>query len=251
MWRQFRLLSLVKQIGITVLFFHALFIAVLLLDHTLGKKHQAQKKIAVRTIAPQVTPPAAIAKKMAPPLQASTFKKQEISKKTTDLKQVKKREIANKEKKNEALLQEAQRKNKTPSNEQSALLLQEIAENLDILSPPPEIKASFRKIHLPSSIPKRVHIEDEIAFDAAYGEVLGLYLQEALDLPEYGEEKAKLTIDAAGTLLSLEIIETRSKKNSEFLKKRLPELTFPCFNDFGILETVHNFTVAFTNVENP
>lgn len=246
MWRRFRLLSLAKQIGLTVLFFHAVLVTFILLDHTLRKSRQFPTKIAIRTFSPSIistAPPKTIpVTGNASPQKAANTKKQGNVKKPT----VSKKETPSKilKKRGESPVERKER----ISHEQTALL-QEMAENLEILSSSTEIQTPRRKLNLPSSIPKRISVDDEIQLDPSYGAALGAYLQEALDLPEYGEVKVKLTIDAAGTLLTMEILETRNKKNSEFLKKRLPELSFPCFNDFGILDTVHNFTITFTNVE--
>lgn len=67
------------------------------------------------------------------------------------------------------------------------------------------------------------------------------FLQSKLKLPEYGEVKIRLEIDPKGHLLSMNILESRSEKNSSFLKNRLPELQFPCFNESSSL------TIVFKN----
>ena len=86
--------------------------------------------------------------------------------------------------------------------------------------------------------------------DPNYGEYLIAYLQNALDLPEYGDVKAKIEIDRFGQLVKCEILEAKNKKNAEFLKNRLPDLAFPCLNEFGIFDTTQSFTITFRNVEN-
>lgn len=81
----------------------------------------------------------------------------------------------------------------------------------------------------------------------SYGEILTTYLQNSLDLPEYGEVKVDLEIDCYGHLVRIEILEEKSKKNGEFLKKRLPELVLPCFNERGKLHETVVFTITFKN----
>lgn len=81
----------------------------------------------------------------------------------------------------------------------------------------------------------------------SYGEILTTYLQNSLDLPEYGEVKVDLEIDPYGHLVRFEILEEKSKKNAEFLKKRLPELILPCFNERGKLHETVVFTITFKN----
>lgn len=83
----------------------------------------------------------------------------------------------------------------------------------------------------------------------SYGEFLIAYLQSALDLPEYGDVRLKLEIDRFGRLIDCQILEAKSQENSTFLKNALPTLTFPCLNDFDIIETSQTFTITFRNVE--
>ncbi|HSX12836.1 MAG TPA: hypothetical protein VLE96_00225 [Chlamydiales bacterium] len=78
-----------------------------------------------------------------------------------------------------------------------------------------------------------------------YGQILIAYLQGCLDLPEFGEVKVDLEIDRNGHLVHFEILEEKSKKNAEFLKKRLPELVLPCFN--GSMNETAIFTITFKN----
>ncbi len=85
----------------------------------------------------------------------------------------------------------------------------------------------------------------------SYEEYLVAYLQGALDLPERGDVKLRIEIDRFGRLSECEVLDSRNSKNAEFLKNRLPELTFPCFNDFGITDLTQTFTITFRNVENP
>ena len=83
-----------------------------------------------------------------------------------------------------------------------------------------------------------------------YGEIVSSILQSNLDLPEFGQVVARIEINAIGSVSSCEILQAKSRKNGEFLKKRLRELVFPCFNEFGITENHLNFTITFHNAEN-
>lgn len=60
--------------------------------------------------------------------------------------------------------------------------------------------------------------------------VLASFLQEQLQLPEFGEVKVELSIHANGIVASIEILESKSRKNEEFLKNRLAEMSFPWLN---------------------
>ena len=104
------------------------------------------------------------------------------------------------------------------------------------------------ELPLPAKIERKAEVV-QVNDDPTYGEYLIAYLQNALDLPEYGEVKAQLEIDRFGRLVDCQIVYTKSGKNAEFLKNQLPELTFPCLNDFGILDSTHIFTITFRNAE--
>lgn len=82
-----------------------------------------------------------------------------------------------------------------------------------------------------------------------YGVFLIGYLQQALDLPEVGEVKMRLEISKFGKLIRCEVLQSASDENAAFLKNRLPELLFPCLNEFGIFEPTHEFIVTFRNAQ--
>jgi hypothetical protein len=112
--------------------------------------------------------------------------------------------------------------------------------------PQPEVRHTRPPLQLPSIIPEPSAAP---SFTPTYGEFLIAYLQSSLDLPEYGEVRAKIEIDRFGKLLHCEILEAKSTKNAEFLKNQLPDLTFPCLNDFDIMDFSQTFTITFRNVE--
>jgi hypothetical protein len=101
-------------------------------------------------------------------------------------------------------------------------------------------------------VPNKICIESKgqtPSFQQTYGQSLIAYLESSLDLPEYGKVKLELCIDRKGHLVKSQVLDSENDKNSEFLKNRLPELTFPCFNDFQITENTLTFTISFRNAE--
>jgi len=79
-------------------------------------------------------------------------------------------------------------------------------------------------------IPKTLTVEatpDDTTSDPTYAELLIAYLQQTLELPEYGPVKMRLSFSAEGRLIHSEVIETKQHKNSDFLQQRLAELVFP------------------------
>jgi hypothetical protein len=204
------------RIALGVCVAHLFILFTLIAHHRLSRTLRPMKPIAVRTIIPQVAvkpaaPVVAAAPKKAaaPVVAAAPTKKKQVAPKDEGLV----KEIAS---------HEAARK---------------------------EAKGAPKK-ELP--IPKKIEskpTETAAIAPPNYAEFLIGYLQEALILPERGDVRVKLVIDRFGKLLDCEILETKSAKNGEFLKNRLPELAFPCLNDFDIFEATQTFTIAFRNVE--
>lgn len=125
----------------------------------------------------------------------------------------------------------------------------EIKQSAPVPSPPPRKAAP--EIRLPSfieSTPVETAIET-IQDNRSYAPFLAAFFQEQLQLPEIGEVKARITLEAPGRIASVEILDTRSGKNAEWLKIQLPLLTPPCFNDFNISDAKLEFTITFRNVE--
>ena len=123
-----------------------------------------------------------------------------------------------------------------PQINHSDALLKQIAASLDSMTsaPVPSVKQEIAIPHVHIQLPP-----EEIVPVAA--EQIAFFLREALQLPEYGEVKAHLVINRFGKLEALEILETKSEKNGQFLTNRLPELQFPCLNESTSL------TVVFRN----
>jgi hypothetical protein len=135
-------------------------------------------------------------------------------------------------------------KTQAPSNDQ---ILEDLAKALDeVISSKSEVEAST--LSLPALIhPKDVNLMPEVQL---YEKTIVEILSQSLDLPEFGEVLVRLEIRSNGKPSKIEILQTKSEKNSDFLKNQLPHLSFPCFNEFGLAEAQLNFTVAFRNVEN-
>lgn len=113
-------------------------------------------------------------------------------------------------------------------------------------APQPQKKAA-PEIRLPALLEKST-VEPTVE-TASFGESLTALLQEQLQLPEIGEVKARIVVVAPGKVEEVEILDARSLKNSEWLKKQLPHLSVPCFNDFSIRDAKLEFTITFRNVE--
>jgi hypothetical protein len=110
--------------------------------------------------------------------------------------------------------------------------------------PPPPKKKS--ELTIPSQVKKSApQTPKELPEDVNFKEILVAILQNALELPEYGEVKAKIEVNPQGRVVKVEILETKNQKNGEFLKNQLPELSLPCLNE------TQSFTIVFKNAEVP
>ena len=211
-----------NQIVISVFLTHLFFLAMLGADHWMHRNPLKRQHVNVRTFvveAPAPTPVPTLAPKPAPVAATQKAKPQPVAKKTPPKVEPKK----------------AAAKVVAPVP-QEASILSEIEKNLDSIttSPAPQKKTA---IESPSLVTQpRPSIED-----ASVGEQVAALLQETLELPEFGDVKMKLWINRFGILEKLEILETKSQKNEAFLKKRLPELQFPCLNETTSL------TIVFSN----
>jgi hypothetical protein len=229
--KYFLALSRAKQIAIAVCAVHLLTIFGLICHHFASRRLTPPRNMIVRTVtpitekkiqsapAPKVVQQAAAPAAPPKPKPAASVKKAAAPAKAAPV-----------------------AKKSAPVKDER--LLKEISESLETFTI--ESKQTKLSLALPSKIkPKAERVEET----PTYGEFLIGYLQTALDLPEYGEVRARLEIDRFGRLIDCEILEAKSHKNADFLKNQLPQLTFPCLNDFGIVDATQQFTITFRNVE--
>jgi hypothetical protein len=223
MKRWFHSLTRFQQIGVSVLAVHVLVILVLLTSHIACLRVKVRKPIAIQTVLLQkpVT---------APVLAPTTVKKTQPPSPLPAKKAAAPPPVAT-----------------TPQKKQTNDLLSQIAESLENLATTTKAPKSSALI-LPPSIQIKA---DELTIENPnYREMVSAILQNSLDLPEFGKVVASLKIGPSGSVVDCQILDSQSRKNAEFLKKRLQELSFPCFNQFGIEEKQLNFTVTFQNAEN-
>ncbi len=125
-------------------------------------------------------------------------------------------------------------------------VVDKVAKQIDAIAAPAKPAPSFSV-----EIPKEIEIKEvKIDVKPSYGQVVSAILKESLILPEFGEVVAKIEIDRDGRVVQTEILKAKSLKNEEFLKNRLQELLFPCFNEFGVTDNRLDFTITFHNAEN-
>ena len=116
---------------------------------------------------------------------------------------------------------------------------------------PPSIAADVKLPSILQTHQTQPLIEEEGPLRSSdYSAILADMLQFGLgQLPEFGNVRASLTLNASGQVALVEILQADSDKNAEWLKKQLLLLELPCFNDFGIADANLTFTIMFRNAE--
>lgn len=223
LWHTFLSMSRGKQIALTVLSLHFAILIGLIGHDWFTKKRIPHQRISVRTIS-LPRPVASTPVKQNKPIAQAPKKQKETPKKTASLPK-KEKKIAPPAKK-----------------EAENLLLDEISQAISPLSAKPHKES--RDLPIPTPVTFSVDTPSVNVEAPSAAEEIVAFLQTALQLPEYGDVVMKIEIGSAGNLVSCEIIDAKSQKNGEFLKKELPSLHFPCFN------TNTTFTITFRNVEN-
>jgi hypothetical protein len=89
-------------------------------------------------------------------------------------------------------------------------------------------------------------VDTPFGFAMSYQELLVAELKNNLNLPDFGEVKATITINPEGKIVKINIVHAKSKKNEEYLKNRLPQLTFSWFNQYAKEKTI-TLTIIFKN----
>lgn len=231
LWNFFLSLSKSYQISLVVLVLHCFLLFWGIANHLLTKKTVRHQAMIVRTVTPNIK----IANTgSSPPI----IKPQ---KKITSIE--KKQSTPPAKKENPARIF----KKETPSLDRE--LLNELVHSLEAIQPQQIKKRAPSPLSLPQQLAVKTEIENFNEKNGSYAENLIALFTRHLNLPEFGSVKAAIQIDARGTLLKFTVLEEKSRKNSEFLKNRLHELTFPCFNEFGLSENQLEFIITFCNQE--
>ena len=230
MIERFKSYSRLKQIAVSVLLLHVFSVLALATHHLIARRSFSQKMIVVRE---RLFPPAPLPKASPSPMKTSA----PAAAKTAPLPKP-----ASKPSKQTSSPKPAKKTKETPA------LLNEIAASLEKLTEEEKIP-SAAALKIPSTLKQRAEIQDLQANDATYGETVISLMQTSLDLPEFGEVKARIEIGRDGRVISCAILESKNRKNEDFLKTGLPSLIFPNFNDFGITDATLTFTITFRNAE--
>lgn len=215
---------MIKQIVLAVVFVHLGVLLFAGLHDAFTRPEHRRKPIAVRLLKPAAPPPQTV---VAQKPKETVPKKSAVAAPTPVAKKGKKA---------------AKAPEKT--SEGTETMLASIAQRLKDLESQPQVVKKEWAVPSKIDVPQPIVLESS-ASSLSYGDALTVFLQEVLEFPEQGEVRAKLTLDARGHLLQVEVLQARSEKNREYLKNRLPELEYPCFNERD--SKSREFTITFRN----
>lgn len=231
-------LSRAKQIVIGVLSLHVLICVMLAADHWSKSRHSHQRKIAVRTI--RYTQPAPTTVASAPPATAAKAIAKTTPTKPAAAKKVAKAPTAKKSDSIQPVSKKAAATTAFKEKPQEDLAAQ-LQNSINEIAAPHSEPLMKSEISVPTLRQVFHFSSEESDLQPTDAERIASLLEEILQLPDFGDVKAQLKIDRMGKLESLKILESKSSKNSEFLKKRLPEVEFPCLNETA------SITIVFRN----
>ncbi len=138
----------------------------------------------------------------------------------------------------------APKKKEAPSKPKPPQKVQPALPKMDQAAPPSKTSSQPLSVPAPVTLSSGMEKESPVLERLSYSDLLVLYLEDTLELPEKGEVKIRLLLHEEGRLLSLEILQAESGKNLDYLKNTLPALSFPCFNG-QYPEKERSFTVRF------
>ena len=144
----------------------------------------------------------------------------------------------------------------TPSRAKiSENLFQELEESIAKIDAkrdklyPKKLHAAQKPIIAPLQIDAFAVGEDAASSGGAatYAESLVHYLQQSLNLPEYGEVKVQLTLRQDGIVIKIVVLKSESNNNRKHLETNLPKLKFPRFEGELAKNREQTFTLTFCN----
>lgn len=83
--------------------------------------------------------------------------------------------------------------------------------------------------------------------DSGYYGTLSSRMKQALRLPEIGIVRILLTLDRQGSVVALEVVETKSEYNKKFVEATLKKVQFPPFGKCFEGEGRHTFSITLAN----
>jgi outer membrane biosynthesis protein TonB len=235
-----------RQIAFAIFSLHVLVVLVLVGDHWIKRRESKVHRIAIKTVLLQ-SPESKPTPLSSTRPSSSTPRKPQAPSTPTAAVSAPKPPVVAPSKKKKAQTFTRSKSEKDPiapaENTPPSDLFEEISRSLDSIASSLEAKPKKTSIEIPSFSPNVAPSLRTIPGQPSAAEQIASLLEAALELPEFGAVKVRIEIDRGGSLKELEVLESQSSKNAAFLKKRLPELAFPCLNESA------SFTFVFRNAD--
>jgi hypothetical protein len=206
-----------KKIILWVLSIHLALLVVMITDHLIKQRKAPKKAMTVRTV------------QMQKPMIANLSNVSQNQAKSNLTKPIKEKPIPAAAPQSKNKPKPSSKASNKPSNPSKTALLPPAST-----SPTPTPKEEKKDLPIPKlefapASPQIAAATNEEILD--FRPDVASYLHEALILPEFGEVKIAIVVSKDGKVSKIEVLESKSRKNEEFLKNRLSEMFFPWLNE--------------------
>ena len=134
---------------------------------------------------------------------------------------------------------------KKPINTNKSILLERLEKELNKLDDSKNVTRNKSELSQPKKIDTLKALKEDKKEQPEYKQLLVSQIRQNLKLPEYGEVKISFVIDAGGRVENINILDSKSLINQNYLKNSLTELQFSWFNE--IFNEPQEFIVIFKN----
>lgn len=137
-----------------------------------------------------------------------------------------------------------QPKKANPTNEKQKEMLKQAQKLMNQLE-----RAQTKSVTTQIAIPSKISslqidsLADENLGDANYRDEIAAYLKYQLKLPEYGEVKLRLTLARSGLVSKIEVLQSKSSLNKNYVEMQVPNLKFPSFGNLFNQANQYSFTI--------
>ena len=121
-----------------------------------------------------------------------------------------------------------QKKSKVQDQRKSRQLLRQIEESIAKIESKTDNFVPRNEVELPKTVDFSLPFEEGEG-DVIYQDILVRHLKENLRLPGFGKVTLKLSLQKNGGVTNIEVIQTESDKNRNYLSDSLKTLSFPPF----------------------
>jgi len=130
-------------------------------------------------------------------------------------------------------------------NTNKSILLERLEKELNKLDDSKNVTRNKSELSQPKKIDTLKALKEDKKEQPEYKQLLVSQIRQNLKLPEYGEVKISFVIDTDGRVENINILDSESLINQNYLKNSLTELQFSWFNE--IFNEPQEFIVIFKN----